>query len=519
MTRRINVVAVMAVMALAGSMGCTTKQAAPPVSGPSELSTSITVSASPDVITQDGAAQSQILVQARDANSKPIGSLPIRLDTTVNGVVADFGQLSSKQLVTGADGRATAVYTAPNAPRTEADVLASVTILATPVGGNSSGAIPRTITIRLTQSGVVVPPNDAPRAAISFSPSTPLAQTDVTFSGAGSTVTVGRIIGYAWDFGDGSVGSGSTVPHRFGQGGIYTVTLVVTDDRGFAAKATASVTVTDTSAPTASFTFSPSTPIPTQTVFFNATSSTGGPGRRIVSFGWDFGNGSSGSGMGTSITYATAGNYAVTLTVIDDVGKTGTASKTVTVASALPNASFTFSPSAPFGGQIINFNGTASSSPFGIASYAWDFGDGWTSTGSIATHAYIVAQVDRTYSARLTVTDNSGQSSSTTQSITVKAGNGLVAAYTFSPTNPIGAQAVNFNASDSIGPNPISTYTWDFGDGLAGSGVTPTAHAFAGCTSNLANTIEQTFAVRLSVTDSTGQTAAITKTVTVTKCK
>ena len=513
MTRRMNVVAIIAGVALAGSLGCTTKQAAPAVSGPSELSTSITIYASPDTLTQDGAAQSQVTVQARDANNQPIANLPIRLATTANGVLADFGQLSNKQLVTGSDGRSTVVYTAPNAAQSAADVLASVTILATPVGNDASGSIARSITIRLTQPGIV------PKAVISFSPSAPLAQTDVTFSGANSTVTVGRIVGYAWDFGDGSVGTGSPVQHRFSQGGTYTVTLVVTDDRGLTGKTTSPITVTDSSAPVASFTFSPSSPVPNQTVFFNASASAGGSGRSIVSYGWDFGNGSSGSGVSASTGFGTPGNYVVTLTVTDDVGKKGTAAKTVTVASSLPISTFSFSPSLPFGGQTVNFNGTASSSPYGIASYTWDFGDGGTTTGSTTAHAYSVGLVDRSFTIRLTVTDNAGQSGSSTQTITVKAGSGLTAAFTFSPSNPVGATAVNFNASGSAGPNPITTYAWDFGDGSTGTGVIPAAHAFAGCTTNASNTTDQTFVVRLTVTDAVGQANAATQSVTVTKCK
>ncbi|MCK7469890.1 MAG: hypothetical protein MZU95_03095 [Desulfomicrobium escambiense] len=39
--------------------------------------------------------------------------MPIRLDVAVNGTLADFGQLSGKNLVTGGDGRASATYTAP----------------------------------------------------------------------------------------------------------------------------------------------------------------------------------------------------------------------------------------------------------------------------------------------------------------------------------------------------------------------------------------------------------------------
>src|SRR6185295_15228959 len=64
--------------------GCTTKKVEPPApSGPSELSTSLTLSASPDVLTQDGQSTSQIVIVARDANAQPIRGLSLRADIMV----------------------------------------------------------------------------------------------------------------------------------------------------------------------------------------------------------------------------------------------------------------------------------------------------------------------------------------------------------------------------------------------------------------------------------------------------
>ncbi|MBI4819640.1 MAG: right-handed parallel beta-helix repeat-containing protein [Deltaproteobacteria bacterium] len=54
----------------------------------------------------------------------------------------------------------------------------------------------------------------------------------VTFSAAGSTDADGTIVNYRWDFGDGAIGSGSTVSHTYSTGGDFNVTLTVTDDDG-----------------------------------------------------------------------------------------------------------------------------------------------------------------------------------------------------------------------------------------------------------------------------------------------
>jgi chitodextrinase len=53
-----------------------------------------------------------------------------------------------------------------------------------------------------------------------------------SFDGSGSADTDGSIAAYAWNFGDGAVGSGVTASHSYGLASSYTVTLIVTDDRG-----------------------------------------------------------------------------------------------------------------------------------------------------------------------------------------------------------------------------------------------------------------------------------------------
>ena len=73
-----------------------------------------------------------------------------------------------------------------------------------------------------------------------------------------------------------------------------------------------------------------------------------------------------------------------------------------------------------------------------------------------------------------------------------------------SPTDPHTGDTVYFNASSST-ITDVSSYHWDFGDGSTGSGVTPT-HAYSA---------ERTFTVSLTVTNSRGQVATASKTVTV----
>ena len=80
--------------------------------------------------------------------------------------------------------------------------------------------------------------------------------------------------------------------------------------------------------PTASFTFS----CAELACDFNASGSSDSDGT-ISGYAWNFGDGSTGSGVTTSRTYAAGGTYAVTLTVTDNDGATGQSQQNVTVSS------------------------------------------------------------------------------------------------------------------------------------------------------------------------------------------
>ena len=338
MTRTLKATALLVAIAVAAGAGCTVdKQDTPQLSGPSELGLSVTLSADPDTLRQDGAAQSKITVKALDSNGQPSKQpVTVRLDIAVNGLLADFGQLSGKNLVTGGDGTATAYYTAPLAPADPVDTQTVVQVLATPVGTDYSSATSRSVSIRLVPPGVILPPNGTPVPSFTFAPSTPLSKVDVVFDASRSTDSDGRIVSYAWNFGDGEQGSGVVVKHDFNTLGTYTVTLTVTDDRGQSASLSKNVAVAATLDPKADFVISPESPKANEKVYFNGATSTAGIGRTIVRYDWDFGSGSQDSGMLASFTYTKAGTYTVVLTVTDDAGNKGSTSKTVTIAAAGP---------------------------------------------------------------------------------------------------------------------------------------------------------------------------------------
>jgi chitodextrinase len=304
---------------------CTTKeQETPPLSGPSEYGTSISVSVSPDIISQDGSSQSMITVTARDVNGQPLRNLSLRTEIEVGGVLADFGSLSARSLVTGSDGRASAVYTAPPSTRSPVDNGTIVTIVVTPIGSDFGNASSRSASIRLVPPGVVVPP-DGLKPSFTFSPSLPTDSQPVLFDASASTSAAGNpIVGYSWNFGDGRVGSGVTTSHAYATAGTYIVQLTISDAYGRTAQASSSVTVGAAVNPTAAFSISPADPLVNQPVNFNAAASRAAPGRTITKYEWDFGDGTFGTGQITSHVYSLPRAYVVILTVTDDTGKKGT---------------------------------------------------------------------------------------------------------------------------------------------------------------------------------------------------
>ena len=80
--------------------------------------------------------------------------------------------------------------------------------------------------------------NQAPTAAAVATPTTGDAPLRVQFDATGSSDADGTIATYAWDFGDGNVGSGAQLTHSYTSPGDYSATLTVTDNAGATGTAT-----------------------------------------------------------------------------------------------------------------------------------------------------------------------------------------------------------------------------------------------------------------------------------------
>ena len=178
----------------------------------------------------------------------------------------------------------------------------------------------------------------APTAVINVTPGT--AGTEpftVIFDAYGSSVVSDcgacSIESYAWNFGDGTTGTGITIEHTYTAAGTYNVILTVTDSNGNTGYASVTITVSEVGVPTAVIDVTPSTTGVTPfTVIFGASQSSSS--YSIVSYGWNFGDTTTGTGITIEHTYTAAGTYNVILTVTDSNANSGYDSVTISVYEA-----------------------------------------------------------------------------------------------------------------------------------------------------------------------------------------
>jgi len=155
----------------------------------------------------------------------------------------------------------------------------------------------------------------------------------------------------------------------------------------------------------ASFTYSPTSPTVGQNVTFDASNSYA-PNGTIVSYSWDFGDGTSTIETVPTTTHVfwNASIFEVTLTVTDGSGHTARVTNAVKVCSP-PFVSFKWTPERPRINETVLFEAFAYDPDGYVVGYKWDFGDGSYSFDGITQHVY--AQVG-TYEVTVVVTDNDG---------------------------------------------------------------------------------------------------------------
>jgi PKD repeat protein/uncharacterized protein YraI len=289
----------------------------------------------------------------------------------------------------------------------------------------------------------------------------------VAFNARSSSVAPGsHITTFAWDFGDGTGASGVDVVHIYTQPGSYEVKLTVTDDKGRSDTATHGINITGQPAPPEG---QPPMAVitalaearPGQDILFDASQSQGP--NPIISYAWDFGDGTTANALNVHKVYNTGGLYNVILTVTDSQGLQSSANHQINIVpepvqptieaptpepeatdTPVPEPEATHTPEPDVqpptaaisvsqdgvtqlpiagpvpvpAGQPVYFLGTASSpgsSP--ITGYQWDFGGGQVGQGDVVTHTF---SISGTYKVSLTVTDEEGQTGTAAQEVQVQ---------------------------------------------------------------------------------------------------
>jgi PKD repeat protein len=252
----------------------------------------------------------------------------------------------------------------------------------------------------------------APTANFSANKTTGAAPLAVTFTDSSTNATA-----WSWNFGDGTTSTTRNPSKTYSNSGSYTVKLTATGPGGSVTATKANyITVTAASAaPVASFTASPTSGGAPLLVTLTDTS-TGTVSART----WDLGDGTTSTAQSVAKTYNTAGSYTVKLTVTNAGGSTST-TRTMSVTAVAPMASFSATPTSGTAPLSTAFKDTSTGT---ITGYAWNFGDGTTSSASNPSHTYTKAG---NYTVSLTTTGPAGSNTKTQASyIKVTAGTGAL---------------------------------------------------------------------------------------------
>ncbi len=235
----------LSVAALTAVAGCTVKEVdMPALAGPSTFANNIVMTANTNTLVQDGVSQALITIKATDAAGN-LKNIPLRADITVDGTVQDFGRLNTKTPIANVTQL---IYTAPpSSPLATGQVAQTVTIVVTPMdAGDFRSEVPRQLDIRLVPQGIIQPINPNLTASFKISPESPQVMSTATFDASATTnngVACNSQCTYAWDFGDGTSGTGITVTHVYRTQGTFVATLTVTDSRGAQSSTTRAITV------------------------------------------------------------------------------------------------------------------------------------------------------------------------------------------------------------------------------------------------------------------------------------
>lgn len=308
--------------------------------------------------------------------------------------------------------------------------------------------------------------------------------------------STGSPVAWNWNFGNGNTFSGQTPPPQdYNGAGNYVATLTVTAANTCVNTFSSSIKVYQK--PIAIF--SPVSGCVSTAITFS-DQSTHAAGDPIISYTWDFGDGSGDSHAASPVyTYSAQNLYNVMLEV-ETANCRDTGYQNVSI-NIRPTASYTYSPINGCTPLLVTFTNTS----INATSYTWNFGNGQTSSQSDPTETFTnTTGSNKTYTVTLKATTGSGCSDSVKHTILVYP----KPTATFVVGAPAGCSPVPATFTNtSTGAN---SFDWDFGDmSTSTSTLSVISHTYLNTTLLL-----KTYTVQLIATNSGGCKDTVYSTVT-----
>jgi gliding motility-associated-like protein len=260
-----------------------------------------------------------------------------------------------------------------------------------------------------------------------------------------------------WDFGDGNISTLANPVHYYNLAGTFYAKLIATGPGGCTDTAIQKIVV---KGPSGTFNYTPIAGCNPLTASFNAST------RNTTSFVWDFSDGNTISGNGSSITheYTNAGEYIPKIILTDAAGCNVPIVGPDTIHVYQVTADFNSNMNSLCKAGFVKFTNKTISNDL-ITNYQWDFGDGSINNETNPSHFYKAAG---SYTVKLTAFTQDGCTSTITLSHPI----------TVLPAPSIDIESVNeacagtqigFNAIINEGNASELKWQWNLGNGKTAS--------------------------------------------------
>jgi gliding motility-associated-like protein len=299
--------------------------------------------------------------------------------------------------------------------------------------------------------------------------------TIVTFN---NNTASGSQVNYQWYFGDGGSSADQNPVYTYNTNGKFNIQLIAITNSGCRDTVTKSISIGTV---TPNF-IMPSGSCANKKVIFTDSSSP-----TPIFIAWDFGDNKQGIGATVGHSYSAPGSYPVKM-----IANFGTCTDSITKVFTVTNkpiAKFTATGntnSCALPG-IVQFQNASQNA----VTYKWDFGDGQTSTQQAPSHTYKLAGF---YDVTLIAINSNGCSDTLVAPKYIQLGPPRIDSLFNSPFGGCAPANVGFKAAISSG-DPVTSYTWDFGDNSAVSNAATPTHKYLSV---------GTYTVKLKVVTATG---------------